>query len=56
MEPWIHGDIETRKHGQMDMETWKHGDKETWRQGHKDMDMETWTWKYKMENRKWTPI
>jgi hypothetical protein len=34
-----HGDIETLRHGDIDVETGKHGEMETWRQ--RDMDMET---------------
>jgi hypothetical protein len=36
MEKWIHGDMETWKHGYGDREAW------TWRHG--DVDMETYTW------------
>jgi hypothetical protein len=35
METWRHGNIGTRKHGDMEhrnMETWKHGDMEIWKQ------------------------
>jgi hypothetical protein len=35
-----HGEMETWRHGGMDMEAW------TWIHGHGGMDMDTWTWRH----------
>ncbi len=51
MEPWIHGNIETRKHGPMDEWTWRHGNMETRKHG--DKDTKTWTWRHGRGNIKW---
>jgi hypothetical protein len=41
---WRHGNMETWRHGIMDMETWRLADMDmetwTWRHGHEDMDIE----------------
>ncbi len=69
METWIHRDVKTWRHGDMDMETWIHGDVKTWRHGymemetwkHRDMeawrhgDMETWTWTHQTEMENGSP-
>ncbi len=49
------GDMETWKHGDIDVETWKHEEMEKWRHGdwrhdHGDMDMETWRHQTKNRN------
>jgi hypothetical protein len=50
MDTWRHGnkELETRKHGDIDMRyvctqtgKWRHGDI-----GNRDMEIETWTWRH----------